>query len=77
MDSVAEQVLTAALNLPEVDRMELVEALIDSFQSSHQASFDESWREVIQRRSSELKSGKVACLPWSEVKRRGREAIGG
>jgi putative addiction module component (TIGR02574 family) len=77
MDSATEQILTAALDLPDPDRLELIEALIDSFQSSDQIPFDDSWREVIQRRSAELKSGQVDGLSWSEVKRRGREAIGG
>jgi putative addiction module component (TIGR02574 family) len=77
MDSATEQILTAALDLPDPDRLELLEALIDSFQASDPIPFDDSWREVVQRRSTELKSGQVDGLSWSEVKRRGREAIGG
>jgi putative addiction module component (TIGR02574 family) len=77
MDSATEQILTAALDLPDPDRLELLEALIDSFQASDPIPFDDSWREVVQRRSAELKSGQVDGLSWSEVKRRGREAIGG
>jgi putative addiction module component (TIGR02574 family) len=59
MDSATEQILTAALDLPDPDRLELLEALIDSFQASDPIPFDDSWREVVQRRSAELKSGQV------------------
>jgi putative addiction module component (TIGR02574 family) len=77
MTPTVEQVLTAALELPDEDRLELVEALIVSFQPPDQPPFDESWREVIRRRSAELTSGAVVPIPWSEVKRRAREAAGG
>jgi putative addiction module component (TIGR02574 family) len=73
MSSDAERVLTAALDLPDDERMEIVEALILSFQPSGQPPFDETWREVIERRSSELETGSVAGIPWAEVKRRARE----
>lgn len=76
MNPTAEQLLTAALNLPDDDRLEVVEALIDSFQHPHQPPFDDSWREVIRRRSDELKSGQVAAVPWSVVKRMARTAVG-
>jgi putative addiction module component (TIGR02574 family) len=72
-----EQVLTAALDLPEDDRLELVEALIGSFQPPDQPPFDDSWREVIRRRSAELSSGQVVAVPWAEVKQRARKAAGG
>jgi putative addiction module component (TIGR02574 family) len=77
MSSDAEQVLTAALDLPDDERMEIVEALILSFQPSGEPPFDETWREVIERRSSELETGSVAGIPWAEVKRRARDGIGG
>jgi putative addiction module component (TIGR02574 family) len=77
MTPTAEDVLTAALELADDDRLELVEALIVSFQSADQPPFDDSWREVIRRRSAELSSGRVTPVPWAEVKKRAREAAGG
>jgi Putative addiction module component len=44
-----EDVMSAALDLPDDDRLELVEALIASFQISDQFPFDDSWHETIQR----------------------------
>ena len=77
MTDSTEEMMSAALSLPDDARLELVEALIASFEPSDQPPFDDSWREVIQRRSAELASGRVTSVPWSEVKRRAREAIGG
>lgn len=77
MSSTAEQVLNDALTLPDEDRLQIVEALIASLQPTDRPPFDESWREVIRRRSAELRSGQVAPVPWSEVKRQAREKAGG
>ena len=75
MTQTAEQLLTSALELPDADRLELIEALIDSVESPDQPPFDESRRLVIRTRSAELSSGSVATVPWAEVKRRAREAV--
>ncbi len=76
MSLTAEQVLTAALELPDDDRVELIEALVVSVQAADEPPFIEAWREVIRRRSDELASGTVASVPWAEVKRQAREAGG-
>ena len=77
MSPTTEQLIDAALALPDEDRLQVAEALIVSLQPGDRPPFDESWREVIQRRSAELKSGKVVPIPWDEVKRRAREHTGG
>ena len=77
MNPNAEHVLTAALDLPDDDRLELVEMLLNSLRSADAPPFDDSWHEVIQRRSAELKSGRAQSITWAEVKRQAREAVGG
>jgi putative addiction module component (TIGR02574 family) len=77
MNPTLEQLLTASLELPEEDRVELIEALIVSIQPTHQSPFDDSWREVIDRRSAELAAGSVETVSWEVVKRRARESLGG
>ena len=77
MNTTAEHLLSAALALPDEDRLEFVEALAASLQPSDRPPFDESWRAVIQRRSAELRNGSVKAIPWSEVKSRARESLGG
>jgi putative addiction module component (TIGR02574 family) len=71
MSTTTEQLLSVALALPEGDRLELVEALIVSLQSEEKPPFDDSCREVVARRSAELRSGQVAPVRWADVKRDG------
>jgi putative addiction module component (TIGR02574 family) len=73
MNLTAEQLLDAVLALPDEERLELAEAVIASLQPSDQSPVDDSWREVIRRRSAELRTGQVLGIPWEEVKRRARE----
>jgi putative addiction module component (TIGR02574 family) len=77
MNATTEQLLDTVLALPSDDRVEFVEALIASLEPGDRPPFDESWREVIQRRSAELRSGRTQPVPWPEVKRQAREKTGG
>jgi putative addiction module component (TIGR02574 family) len=77
MDLSAERVLSAALALPDGDRVELVEAILASLQPEDRPPFDEAWRAVILRRSEEMRTGAVTPVLWSDVKRQAREQIGG
>jgi putative addiction module component (TIGR02574 family) len=76
MNTTTDQIMDAALGLPETDRVELAEALLASLQPTDRPPFPESWRAVIARRSDELRTGRVQAIPWTEVKRRARERDG-
>jgi putative addiction module component (TIGR02574 family) len=77
MNSTTEQLLDAVLALPDSDRVEFAEALMASFQPDDRPPFDESWREVIRRRTAELRSGRVKAVAWAEVRRQACESAGG
>ena len=77
MNGDVDQVLDAALALPNGDRVELVEAILASLRPEDRPPFDESWRAVIERRSRELESGSVAGVSWTDVKQRARGSRGG
>jgi putative addiction module component (TIGR02574 family) len=77
MDATVEELLNAAVTLPDGERVELVEGILASLQPEDRPPFDESWRQVILRRSEELRSGKVTPVPWSEVKRQARGSKSG
>jgi hypothetical protein len=72
-----EKLFEAALALPDEARLELVEALAAPLQPEDRTPFDESWGEIIRRRSAELRSGVAAPVAWSEVKRQAWEKLGG
>ena len=77
MITQTENVFSSALNLPDDERVELIEALIVSLQIDDRPPLSDSWRAIIKRRSAELRSGAVSSVPWSEVKRLARENAGG
>ncbi|MFL5342496.1 MAG: addiction module protein [Gemmataceae bacterium] len=72
MTATTEYLIEAALTLPEEDRLRIAETLIASLPPTDRPPFDESWREVIKRRSAELRSGQVAGVPWDEVRKKPR-----
>jgi putative addiction module component (TIGR02574 family) len=77
MSMTAEQLLDAVLALPDEERLEVTEALIASLQPSDRPPLDDSWLDVVRRRSAELRTGQAVGIPWEEVKRRAREKTGG
>ena len=72
MSPAAEQVLTAALTLPEDERLEVIEALLADLDSNNDTPLSEEWLAEVRRRSAEFDAGKVTPIPWSEVKARAR-----
>jgi putative addiction module component (TIGR02574 family) len=77
MNPATEQLLQAALALPEEERMELAEALLDSQGPSSEPPFDSAWLSEIQRRSAEIGAGTVQLTPWSVVRERVRRRLEG
>jgi putative addiction module component (TIGR02574 family) len=77
MSAATKQLLDAALALSDDERLEFVEALAASLHPEDRPPFDESWREVIERRSAELRSGRVVPIPWNQVRSQARESLGG
>ena len=76
MSMTSDQILDAALSLPDCERVEITEALIASLQPQDRPPFSESWRAVIEHRSAELRSGQVTPVPWETVKSKAKEKRG-
>jgi putative addiction module component (TIGR02574 family) len=64
MGPAAEQRLLAALALPEQERLELVEALLDSHASSDELPFDPAWLNEVRRRSADVEVGGALLDSW-------------
>jgi putative addiction module component (TIGR02574 family) len=72
MNQNVEQLLQAALKLPDEDQLQLVSALTAAVEERGLRPFDDSWLEEIRRRSAEYDTGSVQAIAWSEVKERAR-----
>ena len=64
----AGEILKEALALPADARAALADSLWDSLDQETEAGVEEAWRQEIQRRLTELDSGSVAAIPWSEAR---------
>lgn len=63
-----ETVLADARRLPQVERVQLIEALWDTLPADSLPPLTEQWLAEIQRRSAEYDSGLVDTFPWEQVR---------
>lgn len=61
-------VLSAAQNLPERDRLRLIDALWDTVSPEVEAPFSDEWAREIERRVAELDAGSAKTIPWSQIR---------
>ncbi len=72
-----EQIAAAALALPEDDRLELADRLIESLDGPPDDDVERAWTDEIARRLEEVRSGKAVTVPWEEVRKRLQEDADG
>lgn len=77
MTRPARDIVNAAVQLPEHDRLEIVEELLASLESHSDDDTDAAWAAEVERRSNEITQGMVRPIPWSEVKLQARERVRG
>jgi hypothetical protein len=77
MSPATEQILQAAMALPETERWELVSALLAEDPPAEWASPDLAYFAEIRRRSAEIDAGSVESSPWSVVRERAWRRVEG
>ena len=70
------EILQHALSLPPAARAALADSLLDSLDEEVVENAEEEWREEIRKRVSELDSGAVRAIGWSEVRDRLNQRLG-
>ncbi len=75
MTAIAVDLLTAALALPEEDRLDLASKLLASVGGEAQPDWDAAWLAELDRREAEVLSGAPVGSPWSEARARILAAI--
>lgn len=71
-----DSVLSAALLLPQEDRLNLIDALWNSVPPDSDVCFSEEWAHEIERRVAELDSGAPKTISWSQVRDEALSRIG-
>jgi putative addiction module component (TIGR02574 family) len=72
MTQKVDELLQAALALPDDEQLQLVAALNAAVEERGLQPLDDRWLEEIRRRSDEYDAGQVQPIPWSVVKERAR-----
>jgi putative addiction module component (TIGR02574 family) len=70
MERQTESLLKQALTLNDAERAEMAAALLESLESPAEPGVEEAWRREIAARIEDLDSGRVATIPWGEVRER-------
>jgi putative addiction module component (TIGR02574 family) len=69
-------VLSAAEQLPEQDRLRLIDALWDTVPPEAESPFSDEWIREIDRRVGELDAGTAKTIPWSKIRDEALARIG-
>ena len=69
MNSQTKAVLDAALALPEAERAELVDRLLESLPPEPDGFTDNEFLAELERRSADFDRGTADAIPWSELKK--------
>ena len=67
MSKHGKQILTEALKLPPVERAELVENLLTSFEFQSRKRIDALWAEEAEKRIDAFERGEMATIPAKDV----------
>ncbi len=67
MTPQSEQILREALDLPPIDRAELVEQILASFEFPARQDLDAAWGREAEDRLEAYDRGEIPSLPASEV----------
>jgi putative addiction module component (TIGR02574 family) len=67
MPKHGKQILTEALKLPPVERAELVENLLSSFEFQSREKIDALWAQEVEDRIDAFERGEMAAIPAKDV----------
>jgi len=67
MTPQSQQILREALGLPPIDRAELVEQILASFEFPARQDIDAAWAQEAEDRIDAYKRGEIKSSPASEV----------
>jgi putative addiction module component (TIGR02574 family) len=76
MSQTVDEILQAALDLPDEEQLRLVAALLAAVDERGLNPLDDAWMAEIERRSDGYDAGEIGAVPWSVVKERSRRAAG-
>jgi len=67
MSENTEKILAEALELPPIERAELIEELLSSFEFPARKSIDKLWAKEVEDRIDAYQKGEITTTPAKEV----------
>jgi putative addiction module component (TIGR02574 family) len=67
MSRQGKQILAEALNLPPIERAEIVKELLSSFEFPSRKTIDELWAQEAESRIDAYERGEITAIPVKEV----------
>lgn len=77
MNTQPQQLLAAALGMPESDRAALAASLLRSLDPADDPQADAAWAAEIQRRVESIDNGTVELRSWDDVMKKMRQRRNG
>jgi len=68
MSAVLKQVIENIEELTSGEKALVAHCLISSLEIKHDESVDNAWAELVEKRFSDLETGTVKGVSWSEIK---------
>jgi putative addiction module component (TIGR02574 family) len=67
MSRQGKQILAEALTLPPIERAEMVEELLSSFEFPSRKTIDELWAQEAESRIDAYERGEITAIPAKKV----------
>jgi putative addiction module component (TIGR02574 family) len=67
MSRQGKQILAEALNLPPIERAEIIEELLSSFEFPSRRTIDELWAQEAENRIDAYERGEITAIPAKDV----------
>jgi putative addiction module component (TIGR02574 family) len=75
-----ESIVQEASQLARHERVEIIEKLLETLEPDaieNPSIVNSAWRDELQRRSSDIRSGRVETIAWDQVKEEGEKVFDG
>jgi putative addiction module component (TIGR02574 family) len=75
----AQDILKAAISLPDAERVALIEGLLASFGPEHSPiqPIESEWQQLALQRARELDQGTATTISWESVRQEGEQRLHG
>lgn len=67
MNAISHGIVDQALKLPEPERAQVVQALLDSLSPDAEQRLDDAWAAELERRFTEFEKDESGAISWSDL----------